>query len=77
MRARGHRHLITIEIETLDRQGTRAAQDRVLRWLETFGHTSPGHGFEFVSVGRFCYTPIRSRVHPKSDTSLTTLEPTQ
>ncbi|MCK1671042.1 hypothetical protein [Bradyrhizobium sp. 150] len=32
-------------------EGTRQAQNRLLRWLETYGHTSVGHGFDFLSVG--------------------------
>lgn len=32
-------------------EGTRQAQDRLHRWLETYGHTSVSHGFRFVEVG--------------------------
>lgn len=46
-----YRHKLVIEIDCLDAQGQRQAQNRVLRWLEIYGHTSPGHGFDFRTVG--------------------------
>ena len=45
------RHILVVEIECLDTQGQRQAQDRLHRYLETYGYTSPGHGFEFKTVG--------------------------
>lgn len=44
------KHLLVVEIECLDKQSHTEAQDRLVRWLETYGYTSPGHGFEFVAV---------------------------
>lgn len=41
------RHVLILEVECLDAQSPKAARDRVLRWIETNGHTSPGHGFTF------------------------------
>jgi len=41
-----------IEIECLDTQSTTQAKDRLIHWLETFGHTSVSHGFEFNRVGK-------------------------
>jgi hypothetical protein len=46
-----YRHKLVVEIDCLDAQGQRQAQNRLLRWLETFGHTAVGSGFEFKSVG--------------------------
>ena len=45
------RHLLCVEVLCLDPQGQRQAQDRLHRWLETFGHTAASFGFEFRSVG--------------------------
>jgi hypothetical protein len=45
------KHQLVVEIECLDAQGQRQAQDRLHRWLETYGYTSSGNGFEFISVG--------------------------
>jgi hypothetical protein len=47
---REYRYTLVVEIQSTD-AGHRLAQDRLHRWLEHFGHTSSGHGFEFVSVG--------------------------
>lgn len=47
------KHTLVVEI-VCDRHiplGQRQAQDRLHRWLETYGHTAPSFGFEFVSVG--------------------------
>lgn len=49
MRAR--RNHLVIEILSDDPEGQRQAQDRLHRWLETFGHTASSFGFQFVSVG--------------------------
>lgn len=43
-------HYVVVKIECLDPQGSRQAAARVKAWLETFGHTAPSHGFEFVEV---------------------------
>lgn len=48
--AQNIKHLLVIEIECLDKQSHTEARDRLVRWLETYGYTSPGHGFEFSSV---------------------------
>lgn len=45
------KHQLVVEIECDDYQGQRQAQDRLHAWLETYGHTSAGHGFAFLSVG--------------------------
>jgi hypothetical protein len=41
-------HELVVEIECDDAQGSREAQDRLRRWIETFGHTAAGHGFTFL-----------------------------
>lgn len=46
------RHKLIVEIECDDAQGSRQAQDRLIRWIETFGHTAPSFGFDFFNVGR-------------------------
>ena len=43
-------HTVAVTITCLDAQTEGDAADRVKRWLETFGHTAAGHGFEFKSV---------------------------
>lgn len=45
-------HFLIVEIECLDAQGLKSAEDRLTAWLETFGHTACSHGFEFKSVSR-------------------------
>lgn len=47
-----NRFEVFVEIETLDAQTQREAQNRVQRWIETYGHTASGHGFEFVQMVR-------------------------
>lgn len=44
------RHQVIMTIECDDAQGSNQACDHVHAWLETFGHTAPGHGFVFVST---------------------------
>ncbi len=48
---RTRRHTLVVELLSDDAIGQRQAQDSLHGWLETFGHTASGHGFEFVSVG--------------------------
>jgi hypothetical protein len=60
--ARGRRHTLVVEIDCDDVQGPREAEDRLLRWLETFGHTAPGHGFEFFTVGRIAAKAMKDRM---------------
>lgn len=60
--SRPRRHTIIVEIECLDPQGSHQAESRLLRWLETFGHTSVGHGFEFFKVGRVAGKPMKGRI---------------
>lgn len=48
---RTRRHSLVIHILTHEPKGQRQAQNHLYKWLETFGHSSGGHGFEFVSVG--------------------------
>lgn len=45
------KHGLVVEIDCLDAQGQCQAQDRLVRWLEHYGYTASGHGFEFISVG--------------------------
>ncbi len=50
---RRRQHFLIVEVLT-DRnntQGQRQMQDRLHRWLETYGHTASSFGFQFVSVG--------------------------
>jgi hypothetical protein len=49
--ATSRRQTLVVEIFVDWPVGSRQAQDRLHRWLETFGHTSSGHGFAFVNVG--------------------------
>jgi hypothetical protein len=46
------RHTLVVEIECHDAQGSHQAEDRLLDWLETYGHTSVSHGFDFLTVRR-------------------------
>jgi hypothetical protein len=60
--ARGRRHTLVVEIDCFDVQGSREAEDRLLSWLETFGHTAPGHGFNFFTIGRVAAKPMKGRM---------------
>lgn len=60
--SRSRRHILVVEIECLDTQGSHQAEDRLLRWIETFGPTSTNHGFEFFYIGRIAKKPMRGRV---------------
>jgi len=62
MASRGRRHILVVEIDCLDVQGSHAAEERLLRWVEHFGHTAPSFGFEFFSVGRIAGEPMKDRV---------------
>lgn len=42
---------VEVDIETDDLQSAKEGGDRLLRWLETYGHTSVSHGFSFISIG--------------------------
>lgn len=42
---------LVIEVAVDNRAGQRQAQKCVHHWLEAYGHTAPGHGFEFISIG--------------------------
>lgn len=44
------RNTFFITIEADLPETPQQAVDRVHRWLETYGHTAPSHGFEFKSV---------------------------
>jgi hypothetical protein len=55
------RHTLVVEIECDDAQGSHDAETRLLRWLETFGHTSFGHGFTFFKVGRIAGKAMKGR----------------
>lgn len=41
-------HVVRVQIKVDDRQSAAQAAQRVHRWLETFGHTAPSFGFEFL-----------------------------
>lgn len=58
---RSRRHTLVVEIECLDMQGSHSAEGRLLRWIETYGHTSTGHGFSFFKVGRIAGKPMKGR----------------
>lgn len=60
--SRSKRHTLAIEIETDLTEGAHAAEDRLIRWLETFGHTSSSFGFRFFSLGRIAAKPLRGRI---------------
>jgi hypothetical protein len=59
---RKRRHQLVIEVECLDPQGQRQAQDRVHNWFETFGHTACSHGFVFKTVGVMTGKQIASHI---------------
>jgi len=56
---RSKRHTLAVEIDCHDVQGSHEAEDRLIRWLETFGHSSVGHVFEFFMVGRISRKPMK------------------
>jgi len=62
MASRARRHIFTVEIECVEVQGSHAAEDRLLRWIEHFGHTAQSFGFEFFSVGRIASKPMKGRM---------------
>lgn len=43
-------HFLTVEIKTHDPSTRQESFDSVHAWLETYGYTSVGHGFDFVSL---------------------------
>lgn len=47
---KSRKHILIVEVECFDAQGSREAENRLLRWIETYGHTSTGHGFEFSKM---------------------------
>lgn len=49
MKPRHHTLIVTV-ISDVDK-GQRQMQDRLLRWIEAFGHTSSSFGFKFDKVG--------------------------
>jgi hypothetical protein len=44
------KHSVVIEIECLDAQSGKQARERLVRWIEFYGHTTSSHGFDFTSV---------------------------
>lgn len=44
-------HSVLVVIKTDDAESMDKAAERLHGWLETFGHTSTSHGFEFVETG--------------------------
>ena len=59
---RTKRRILIVEIECDDTQRSHEAEDRLMRWLETFGHTSGGHGFTFFKVGRIGGKAMKGRI---------------
>lgn len=51
MPRRKYNHILLIEVSSDVDSGQRQMLARVIRWLETNGHTAAGHGFEFRRVG--------------------------
>lgn len=64
---RSRRHLLIVEIETLDAQGSRESEDRLIRWLGHFGHTAPSFGFKFFSAGRVAAKPMNGKMLDDED----------
>ena len=62
MASRSRRHILAVEIECVEVQGSNAAEDRLLRWIEHLGHTTSSFGFEFFSVGRIASKPMKGRM---------------
>lgn len=56
------RHKLQVEIEFDDSIGSRLAQAKLIHWLETFGHTAPSFGFEFLQVERLAPTWLKHRI---------------
>jgi hypothetical protein len=44
-------HSLLVVIKTDDVESMDKAAERLHGWLETFGHTSASHGFEFIETG--------------------------
>jgi hypothetical protein len=44
------RHKIVLVIETIDAQSAEQARQRLHDWLETYGHSASGHGFELLET---------------------------
>lgn len=47
-RREANTHIIRVQIRVRDQQSPAQAAERVHRWLETYGYTSTGHGFDFL-----------------------------
>lgn len=60
--SRSRRHLIIVEVETLETQGSHECEARVIRWLGHFGHTAPSFGFKFFSAGRIAAKPMNGKM---------------
>jgi hypothetical protein len=50
-RHKQYRHLLLVDVEMQDAPESRQAQDKLLEWIRTYGHTSVEHGFKFKAVG--------------------------
>lgn len=48
-----YRHKLCVEVVSDMDRGQRQMQERLHRWLETYGHTASSYGFEFKSVDVF------------------------
>lgn len=66
---RSQHHTLIVEIKCDDMQGAHDAEDRLIRWLEAFGHTSVSHGFEFFMVGRVARKPMKGRLKTEGEQS--------
>lgn len=56
------KHIVKIEIECLDPQSNAQAKTRVQNWLETYGYTSSGHGFDFVTIEQTAEPDTKKKV---------------
>ncbi len=44
------KHMLFVTIETDDPMTVASAAAKLRAWLETYGHTAPSFGFEFIDV---------------------------
>jgi len=71
--AAGRDFMVLIRMRTDDRQDKDAARQRLHNWLETFGHTSVSHGFDFLETVSFTQRGKRvaskKKARPSHETS--------
>jgi hypothetical protein len=46
-----YKHALVVHVKSDVDRGQRQMQDRLLRWIATYGHTSSSFGFTFEGVG--------------------------